>query len=95
VPVRFVGTEIALHVGKKRNSLIRNLQVKTVGMDTGIIEQLEETFSEKLELVHAHLEAVERLVNQKMQLPGQRLLQGLLDRKKNGYRGSFTALPAE
>jgi len=36
VPVKFVGTEIALHAGKNRNSLIRNLQVKRVGMDTRI-----------------------------------------------------------
>jgi hypothetical protein len=31
VPARFVITEIALNAGKKRNSLISNLQVKPVG----------------------------------------------------------------
>jgi len=34
VPLKFVGTEIALHVGEKRNSLIRNLQVKAMGKDS-------------------------------------------------------------
>jgi len=53
VSVKFEGTEIGLHVGKKRNSLIRNLQVKAVSMDTRILEQLEETFGEALERLTA------------------------------------------
>jgi len=34
VPVKLVNTEIALHVGKKKNSLIGNLQVKAVRRDS-------------------------------------------------------------
>jgi len=34
VPVRFARAEIALHAEKKKNSLIRNLQVKGAGKNT-------------------------------------------------------------
>jgi len=80
VPVKFAGTEIALHAGKKKNSLIRNLQVKGVGMDTRIPEQLEETFGEEVEPLDRDLETMERLVKQKMQVLRKGLLQRLLDR---------------
>jgi hypothetical protein len=62
VPVKFVITEIALHPGKTRNLLTRNLQAKPVGTDAAIPQQLEETFGEELEPLDRHLEAVKRSV---------------------------------
>lgn len=57
-------------------------------MDTKIIEQLEETFSEEFNLAGDDLAALEEVVKAKMQLLGKGLLQRLVDRKPNGYEGS-------
>jgi len=60
-------------------------------MDTKILEQLEEYFSEEFALAQHDLAALEELVKQKMQLLGQGLLQRLVDRQPNGYEGSSIA----
>ena len=60
-------------------------------MDTKILEQLEECFSEEFALAQADLAALEEVVKQKMQSLGQGLLQWLVDRRPNGYKGSSMA----
>ena len=60
-------------------------------MDTKILEQLEECFSEEFALAQADLAALEEVVKQKMQSLGQGLLQRLVDRRPNGYKGSSMA----
>lgn len=57
-------------------------------MDTKIIDQLEAVFSEEFKLVQHDLGKMEHLVQQKMQLLGQGLLQRLVDSQTNGYHGS-------
>jgi hypothetical protein len=60
-------------------------------MDSKIIQQLEATFAEEFELVQHDLGAMEELVKKKMQLLGQGLLQRLVDRDRNGYKGTSIA----
>lgn len=60
-------------------------------MDTKIIEQLKDVFSEEFTLVQHDLGKMEHLMKQKMQLLGQALLQRLVDSQKNGYQG--TSIP--
>ena len=57
-------------------------------MDTKILAQLEETFSEEVALVEDNLGSLEEMVIEKMRLLGQGLLQLLVNRKPNGYDGS-------
>jgi len=57
-------------------------------MDTQIIDQLQAFFGEEFKLVQHDLGKMEHLVQQKMQLLGQGLLQRLVDSKTNGYQGS-------
>jgi len=57
-------------------------------MDTKILAQLEETFSEEIALVEQDLGSLEEMVIKKMRLLGQGLLQQLVKRKPNGYAGS-------
>jgi len=60
-------------------------------MNETIIEQLAETFKYDFELIQADLGALEQVVKEKMQLLGQGLLQKLVDRHRNGYKGSSIA----
>ena len=60
-------------------------------MDNKIIGQLEATYSEEFSLVAGDLENLEEAVKAKMQQLGQRLLQRLVDRQPNGYKGSSIA----
>lgn len=60
-------------------------------MRTKILEQLEEYFSEEFALVRHDLAALEQLVEEKMRLLGQGLLQRTVNRKPNGYKGSSIA----
>ena len=60
-------------------------------MDTKILEQLEETFAEEITLAGNDLGSLEILVKEKLQLLGQGLLQRLVDRGANGYKGSSMA----
>jgi len=60
-------------------------------MNTRILEQLEETFAEEITLAGNDLGSMEMLVKQKMQLLGHGLLQRLVDRGVNGYKGSSMA----
>lgn len=60
-------------------------------MDSKIIQQLQEAFSEEFELVRNDLAALEAAVMGKMQSLGRGFLQRLIDREPNGYRGSSTA----
>lgn len=53
-----------------------------------IIEQLVDTFKLDFELAQDNLDALEQAVKEKMQLLGQGLLQRLVDRGPNGYKGS-------
>jgi len=57
-------------------------------MDTRIIEQLQAALSEELELVDNKFEAIEQLVQKKIQLLGRGLLQRLVERGRSGYKGS-------
>lgn len=57
-------------------------------MDTKIIEQLEEAFSEEFRFVEGDLGALEQLIRDKLQLLGRGLLQRIVDRQHNGYWGS-------
>jgi hypothetical protein len=57
-------------------------------MDTKILEELEASYSEELNLVAGDLGALEQAVRTKMQQVGQGLLQRLVQRQPNGYKGS-------
>lgn len=57
-------------------------------MDTKITDELEEAYSEELNLVAGDLGALEQAVRAKMQQLGQGLLQRLVQRQPNGYKGS-------
>jgi len=59
-------------------------------MDTKILEQIEELFSQEYTLVQHDFKALEKMVKEKMQLLGQGLLQRIVNKGKNGYRGSST-----
>lgn len=60
-------------------------------MDTKILEQIEELFSEEFALVQHDFRQMEELVKIKMQLLGQGLLQRLVDKNKNGNQASSIA----
>jgi len=60
-------------------------------MDTKILEQLEETFTDELDLIEDNLGSLEEMVIKKMRLLGQGLLQRLVNRSVNGYEGSSLA----
>lgn len=57
-------------------------------MDTRILEELEAAYSEEFNLVAGDMGALERAVRAKMQQLGQGLLQRLVQRQPNGYKGS-------
>lgn len=57
-------------------------------MDTKIIDQLEEIYSEELINLTDNLGSLEEAVKEKMQQLGRGLLQRLVDRGANGYKGS-------
>jgi len=54
-------------------------------MDTGIIDELEATYSEEFTRLADGLGAMEGAVKAKMQQLGQGLLQRLVDRDSSGY----------
>ena len=62
-------------------------------MNTKILEQIEELFSEEFALVQHDLAALETAVQEKMQLLGQGLMQRLVNRSLNSYQGP--AIPCE
>ena len=57
-------------------------------MDTKILKQLEEAFNGEFDLVEDDLGSLEEIVIKKMRLLGQGLLQRLVNRSANGYKGS-------
>lgn len=57
-------------------------------MDTKILKELEAAYSEELNLVAGDLGALEAAVKTKMEQLGQGLLQRLVQRQPNGYKGS-------
>jgi hypothetical protein len=57
-------------------------------MDTKILKELEAAYSEELNLVAGDLGALEAAVKTKMEQLGQGLLQRLVQRQSNGYKGS-------
>lgn len=60
-------------------------------MDNKILEQLEESFAEEITLAGDDLDSLEMLVKEKLQMLGKGLLQRLVDRSANGYKGSSMA----
>ena len=60
-------------------------------MSRRIIEQLADAFKHDFELVQNDLGALERAVQEKMQLLGKDLLQKLLDSGSHGYQGASIA----
>lgn len=60
-------------------------------MDNKIIDEMEATYSEELTLVAGNLAALEEAVQAKMRQLGQGLLQRLVDRDVNGYKGGSMA----
>ena len=60
-------------------------------MDNKIIDELEAIYSQELSLLTGDLGALEQTVRTKMQQLGQGLLQRLVDRHANGYKGSSMA----
>jgi hypothetical protein len=60
-------------------------------MDTKILELLEDCFNEEFSLIQHDLSALEELIREKMQLLGQGLLQRVVNRQRNGYKGSSMA----
>ena len=65
--------------------------MKDKKMNEEIIEQLAETFKHDLELIQDDLGAIEQAIQEKMQLFGQGLMQRLVNRGENGYKGSSMA----
>ena len=57
-------------------------------MDTKILEELEEAYSKELSLVSGDLGTLEAAVKTKMEQLGRGLLQRLVQRQPNGYKGS-------
>ncbi len=57
-------------------------------MDTKILEQLEAVFCREIGLAGCDLGVLESSVKQKLELLGKGLLQRLVERSNNGYRGS-------
>jgi len=57
-------------------------------MNEAIIKQLVETFKHDFDLIQDDLGAIEQAVREKMQLLGQGLMQRLVNRGANGYKGS-------
>lgn len=57
-------------------------------MYAGILDQLEECFNEEFVLVQDDLAALEELMKEKIQLLGRGLLQRIVSRQPNGYKGS-------
>ena len=62
-------------------------------MDTKILEELEGACSEEFDLVAHDLGALEQAVRATMQQLGQGLLQRLVQRQPNGYKGSCMPCP--
>jgi hypothetical protein len=62
--------------------------MESKNITTEIIGILEALFTEEITLVENDLEALESLVNEKIRLLGQGLLQRLVNRGPNGYYGS-------
>ena len=60
-------------------------------MDTKILEELEAAYADELNLAGSDLGALEAAVKDKMQQLGQGLLQRLMQRQPNGYKGSSMA----
>lgn len=60
-------------------------------MDNKIIDQLQATCSEELDLLAGDLGALEEAVKNKMQQLGQGLLQRLVDRHSHELKGSSMA----
>jgi len=60
-------------------------------MDNKIINELEAIYSQELGLLTGDLGALEQAVRNKMQQLGRGLLQRLVDRHANGYKGSSMA----
>lgn len=57
-------------------------------MDNKIIDKLEKTYSEVFTNVAGDLGTLEEAVKAKIYQLGQKLLQRLVDRQANGYKGS-------
>jgi len=57
-------------------------------MNEVIIEQLAETFKQDFDIIQNDLGILEQAVKEKMRLLGQGLLQRLVNRQSNGYKGS-------
>ena len=60
-------------------------------MDSKIIDKLQAAYSEEFNLVAANLGALEETVKTEMLELGQGLLQRLVDRQPNGYKGRSMA----
>lgn len=65
-----------------------NLQVKGRIMDSRILDQLEELCAEELTLGQSDLGQLEQAVETILKSIGAGLLQRMVDRERNGYRGS-------
>ena len=57
-------------------------------MDTKILDELEAAYCEELDLLADDLGALEQAVDSKMRQLGQGLLQRVVRRRRNGYKGS-------
>lgn len=60
-------------------------------MNTKILEQLEETFTEEIKLANGNLDLLEALLQEKLQTLGNSLLQRLVNQSDKGYQGSSIA----
>jgi len=78
-------------VGRNLPSAMAKWVSLSVIMDSKILDELQEGCSQELSLVGEDLGALEAAVKAKMQQLGQGLLQRLVQRKPNGYRGSSLA----
>jgi hypothetical protein len=58
-------------------------------MDSRILDQLEELCGEELTLVRSDLGQLEQVIGALLKSMGAGLLQRVVDRGRNGYRGSI------
>ena len=70
-----------------------DLPMKGRAMDNRILDQLEAVYGEELALVQGDLGQLEQSVARTLKSLGSGLLQRLVNRDRNGYRGTWLACP--
>jgi len=86
----FVGIEVALLIGK-HESFCKICQKGEHAMDSRMLDILQDCYSDELSLASGNLEALESRVVTFMRELGRGLLQRMVSKQVNGYKGSSRA----